>query len=313
MSPPLMQQQMATRRFHGKADCHWQGRSIRLPRNPVRKGNGMPLSIGKAWDDAKAAIAANRRLVTPVALGLILVPAVVSAMVEPRAVPGEQPEAGPWMIVMLVMIIVMLAGQMAIVLLTNGWQGSVGEAIGRAVKRLPTLILAALMVMVPLLLILSVVLAVIGFATGGDGQFSATSLSPTGWLVILVGFVIILAVGVRLLPMIVLIASEEIGPVAAIKRAFALTGGHFWKLLGFMLMATIAFLIVAAAAGAVIGSVVSLLLGRPDPWSVSLLLVALAAGLIQAAFISIYTAMLTRITAQLTGGQAGVPEVKRAE
>jgi hypothetical protein len=214
--------------------------------------------------------------------------------------------------VTLFMILVMLAGQMAIVLLTNGWHGSVGGAIGRAVKRLPTLILAALMVMVPLILIMSVVLAVVGMATGGDGQFSAASLSPAGKLVILAGLLIVLAVGVRLLPMIVLIASEDIGAVAAIKRAVALTRGHFWKLLAFMLLATIAFVILALAAGAVIGSVVSLVFGRPEPWSVSLLLVALTAGLVQAAFITIYTAMLARITAQLTGGQAGVPEVKRA-
>jgi hypothetical protein len=273
----------------------------------------MPLSIGNAWDDAKAAIAANRRLITPVALGLILVPAVVSAMIEPRTAAGTQPEAGPWMLITLVMIIIMLAGQMAIVLLTNGWHGSVGQAIGRAAKRLPTLILAALMVMVPLILILSLVLAVIGLATGADGQFSAASLSPTGWLVVLAGFIIILAVGVRLLPMIVLIASEDIGPIAAVRRAFQLTSGHFWKLLAFMLLATIAFLIVASAAGAVVGSVVSLLVGRPEPWSVSLLLLALTAGVVQAAFITIYTAMLTRITGQLDGGQAGVPDVKRAE
>ena len=273
----------------------------------------MALSIGKAWDDAKAAIAANRRLIIPVALGMILIPAVISAMVEPRAVPGEQPEAGSWMWVTLVMIIVMLAGQMAIVLLTNGWQGSVGEAIKRSMRRLPTLILAALMVMVPLILVLSLILAIVGFATGGGGQFSASNLSPAGWLVILIGLIVILAVGVRLLPMIVLVASEDIGPVAAIKRAFALTGGHFWKLLAFMLMATIAFLIMAGAAGAVIGSIVSLLLGSPEPWSVSLLLVALAAGLVQAAFITIYTAMLARITAQLLGEGAGVPDVKRAE
>jgi hypothetical protein len=273
----------------------------------------MSLSIGKAWDDARSAIVANRRLITPVALGLILVPAVVSAMIEPRTAAGTDPEAGPWMLFTLVMIIVMLAGQMAIVLLTNGWNGSVGEAIVRSMKRLPTLMLAALMVMVPLILILSLVLAIIGLATGADGQFSAASLSPTGWLVVLFGFVIILAVGVRLLPMIVLIASGDLGAVAAIRRAFQLTRGHFWKLLAFMLLATVAFLIVASAAGAVIGSVVSLALGRPEPWSVSLLLVALTAGLIQAAFIAIYTAMLTRITAQLDGGQAAVPEVKRAE
>lgn len=273
----------------------------------------MALSIGKAWDDAKASMAANKRLITPVALGLILVPAVISAMIEPRTAPGQQPEAGAWMLITLVMIIVMLAGQMAIVLLTNGWHGSVGGAIGRAMRRLPTLLLAALMVMVPLILLLSMILAILGFAAGGSGQLSAANLSPAGWLAVLIGFVVILAVGVRLLPMIVLVASEDLGPVATLKRAFALTRGHFWKLLAFMLLATIAFLIVAGAAGAVIGSVVSLALGRPEPWSVSLLLVALAAGLVQAAFITIYSAMLARITAQLVGDWAGVPDVKRAE
>jgi hypothetical protein len=272
----------------------------------------MLLSIGKAWDDTKAIVGANRRLIMPVALGLILVPAVVSAMVEPRAVPGKQPEAGVWMLVTLAMIMFMLAGQMAIALLTSGWRGSVGEAIWRALKRLPILILAALMVMVPLVLIMSVVLAVLGVAGGGDGQFSPTSLSPAGWLVILIGLLIVLAVGVRLLPMIVLIASEDIGPVAAIRRAVALTRGHFWKLLAFMLLATVAFLILASAAGAVVGSVVSLALGRPGPWSVALLLMALAAGLVQAAFITIYTAMLARITSQLAGGETGLPDVKRA-
>ena len=178
-------------------------------------------------------------------------------MIEPRTVPGEEPEAGPWMLVMLLMIIVMLVGQMAIVLLSNGWQGSVGEAIRRAVRRLPALLLAALMVMVPLILLMSAILAVAGMATGGDGTFTAVSLTPTGWLAILVGLIAVLAIGVRLLPLVVIVATEDVGPVAAIKRAFALTRGHFWKLLAFMLLATIAFLIVAAAAGAVVGSVIS--------------------------------------------------------
>lgn len=268
----------------------------------------MPLSIGTAWDEAKAALARNRRLVVPVALGLVLIPAVISAMVEPRAAPGEQPEAGPWMWVMLLMIIVMLVGQMALVLLSNGWQGSVGEAIGRAVRRLPILLLAALMVMFPLILLISVILAIAGAATGGgDGTFSAVSLTPAGWLAILVGLLVVLAIGVRLLPLVVIAVSENLGPIATIRRAVALTRGHFWKLLAFMLLATIAFLIVAAAVGAVFGSIISLLLGRPEAWSVSLLLVALVAGLIQAAFITIYTAMLARITAQLAAPQASVP------
>lgn len=271
----------------------------------------MSLSISRAWDEARAALAQNRRLLTPVALGLVLVPAVISSMVEPRTVPGEQPEAGPWMWITLAMIIVMLAGQLAIAMLTSGWQGSVGEAIRRALKRLPTLILSALLVMVPLVLVLSVMLALVGLSTGGDGEFSAAALNPAGWFVMLVGLIILLAIGVRLLPLVVIIASGDEGPIDSIKRAFELTRGQFWKLLGFMLLATIAFLIVAAAVGAVFGSLIAFLLGSPEPWSVSLLLVALAAGLVQAAFVTIYTAMLARITAQLSARHIHVPDTGR--
>lgn len=271
----------------------------------------MSLSISRAWDEARVALAQNRRLLSPVALGLVLVPAVVSSMVEPRPVPGEQPEPGGWMWITLAMIIVMLTGQLAIALMTNGWQGSVGGAIGRAVRRLPTLIMSALLIMVPLVLILSVILAMVGLSTGGAGEFTSAALTPTGWLVLLAGLVILLVIGVRLLPLVVIVASGDEGPIDSIKRAFELTRGHFWKLLGFMLLATVAFLIVAAAVGAVFGSLIAFLLGAPEPWSVSLALVALAAGLVQAAFVTIYTAMLARITAQLSARHIHVPDTNR--
>ncbi len=273
----------------------------------------MALSISKAWDEARTSLAANRRLITPVALGLILVPAVVSSMVEPRTAPGEQPEAGPWMWITLAMIIIMLTGQLALVLLTNGWQGSVGEAIKRALRRLPTLLISAMIVMVPLIVILTALLVIVGVGTGGDGRFSMASMSPTGWLVFFAGILILFVVAVRLLPLVVVTAAEDVGPIAAVRRSFALTAGHFWKLLGFVLLATIAFLVVAAAAGAVIGSIVALLFGRPEPWTVSLLLVALTAGLVQAAFVTFYTAMLARIAAQLNAGRPSVPDVEHKD
>ena len=65
------------------------------------------LSIGKAWDEAKAALIASRRLLVPIALGLVLLPAVIMAMIEPPTAAGQQPPAGPWMLVALVMVVVM--------------------------------------------------------------------------------------------------------------------------------------------------------------------------------------------------------------
>ncbi|MDQ3077300.1 MAG: hypothetical protein M3Q83_00480 [Pseudomonadota bacterium] len=259
------------------------------------------LSIGTAWSEAAAFVRRERRLLAPVVLGLILLPAVISTMVQPPTPASGSPEPGAWMFVAFAMILVMMAGQMAIVLLAEDWRGSIGEAIGRAARRLPTLIAAAVIVMLPMIVILSVVLAAVTFAGGGEGGVSAQNLSGGGGIAILLAVVLVLLIAVRLLPLVAVIARGTDGPISALKQTFRMTRGQFWKLLGFFLLMAITFVIVAAAVGAVFGSIVTLALGRPDPWTLSLLLIALIGGLVQAAFVTIYTAMLARIAVQLEG------------
>lgn len=271
------------------------------------------LSIGKAWDEAKAALQANRKLIVPVALGMVLLPAVIASMVEPQVPTGQQPPAGPWMLVALAMLIVMMVGQIAIVLLVNGWRGSVGEAIKQAARRVPTLILAALAISVPVILLFSAILAATALDSLESGQFNWTSISGTGWLLVLLCLLLLFYVAVRLLPLVAVAACEPVGPIAALKRSFALTSGHFWRLLGFIVMLMIGFLIVAMVVGMVVGGMVTLAFGQPESWSISLLLIALAGGLVQAGFVMVYTGMLARIYAQLSAGQASVPEVQRKE
>lgn len=269
------------------------------------------LSIGKAWDEAKAALIASRRLLVPIALGLVLLPAVIMAMIEPPTAAGQQPPAGPWMLVALVMVVVMIIGELAIVLLVNGWRGSVGGAISKASRRTPVFILAALCFILPLVVLFSVVLVASGATPGEGGQVDWTNFSGTGWLLMLLAVLATIYFSVRLLPLLVVAACETLGPIASLKRSFALSSGHFWRLLGFIVLIVIAFAIVAATVGAVVGSLVTLLAGEPQPWSLSLLLIALTGGLVQAAFVLVYTAMLARIYAQLAAPVASVPEVER--
>lgn len=269
------------------------------------------LSIGRAWDEAKAALQANRKLIVPVALGLVLLPAVVVSMVEPRVTPGDQPPAGAWMLVALAMVIVMLIGELAIVLLINGWRGSVGEAIGKAARRTPTFILAALTFLVPVVLLFSIILGVAGAGTAAPGQVDWANFGAAGWLALLACTVVLIYFSVRLLTLLAVVASEDVGPIVGLKRSFALTAGHFWRLLGFLLLLVVAFLIVALTVGAVIGGIVTLLFGQPEPWSLSLLLIALAGALVQAGFVMVYVAMLARIYVQLAAPVATVPDVER--
>lgn len=270
------------------------------------------LSIGKAWDEAKAALQANRKLIVPVALGMVLLPAVIASMVEPQVPATQQPPPGAWMLVVLAMIIVMIVGELAIVLLVNGWKGSVGDAIGRAARRVPILILAALAFIIPITFLVSIVL-MIGGAGAGGGEVDWTSFSGIGWLLLLICLIVLLFVSIRLLPLLAVVASETLGPIGSLKRSYALTEGNFWRLFGFLMLLAIAFLVVALTVGAVIGALVTLVFGPPEPWSISALLIALAGGLVQAGFVMVYTAMLARIYTQLSAGQPSVPEVKREE
>ena len=271
------------------------------------------LSIGKAWDEAKAALQANRKLIVPVALGLVLLPAVIVSMVEPQVPPGEQPPPGSWMFVALAMVVVMIVGQLAIVIMVNGWRGSVGEAIAQAARRAPTFILAVLGYLLPVIVISSIMLAILGVGTTDAGQVDWANFSGAGWLILLACFLMLIFFSVRLMPLTPVIAIERIGPIAALKRSFALTSGHFWRLFGFVAMLAIAFIIVAVTVGSVIGALVTLVAGPPEPWTLSLLLIALAAGLVQAGFVMVYLAMLARIYAQLGAGQASVPDVSRKD
>lgn len=264
----------------------------------------MKLSIGQAWDEARAALAAQRRLIIPVVLGLILLPAVIATMVQPRVEAGATPEPGGWMLVALAMIVLMLLGQVAVVLLVNGWRGSVGEAIGQAARRLPVLVAAALIVALPMFLLLSLALGVVALASGGSAAFVAGALSGKGALVLILTVLVFLFVAVRLMPMVAVVAEPGLGPVATLRRSFALTRGQFWRLLGFLLLIFFPFLIFAMAAGAVIGALVTVALGAAEPWTVAMLLLALASGLVQTAFVTVYTAMIARITVQLEAGRS---------
>ena len=117
-----------------------------------------------------------------------------------------------------------------------------------------------------------------------SGSFDVNSISGVGWLLLSLATVGFLYLSVRLLLLVPVVAMENLGPIASIRRVFALTSGHFWRLLGFLLILMVGFFIVALTVGAVIGALVTLVAGRPEPWSISLLLVALTGGLVQAGF-----------------------------
>ncbi len=266
----------------------------------------MKLSIGKAWDETSAFLGREARLVAPVALALFTLPTVLAEWAYPG---GNAAGGAGWL--MIPVLLAVLAGQMTIVLLVNGWRGSIGEALGTAARRLPVLVAALFIVFLPIVIVATLV---IGATLVGAGVTDPAAVTPAAlaklpgflWLM-LVLIILFLILGVRLFPVSAIAASERAGPFALIKRSWQLTRGVFWRLLALVVLLGVVGLILSSAVTMVVGSVATLAAGEPKAFNTSALIVALASGLIGAIVSTVSAAMAGRVYAQLAAPEPSVP------
>ncbi len=263
----------------------------------------LTLSIGKAWEETSAFLAREGRLVAPVALAMFALPSILLNWAYPAGAAGAA--GGGAMLALFVILVAVMIGQMTVILLAIGWHGSIGEAIRKVAKRVPSLLGAALIVFAPILM-----LFMIGFAAAliAAGIKDPTGLTPQalaripniGWMSLLL-MLVVLFVGVRLFPLSAVAAAEPVGPIGLLKRSWALTKRHFGRLLALLLLLAMAALILNAAVAAVVGSVTSLALGEARPFNLAALSVALAGGIVSALVSSVSAAMVGRVYVQLAG------------
>lgn len=266
----------------------------------------MRLSIGKAWEETSAFLGREARLVAPVALATFALPAVLASWAYPA---GTTRGGAGWL--MIIVLLAVLIGQMTVVLLVNGWRGSVGEAMAQAARRLPVLVAALIIIFLPIALIATVAL---GSALVGAGLTDPAAVTPAAlaklpgvlWIIVILSLVFII-LGVRLFPISATAASEKVGPFGLIKRSWTLTRGVFWRLLVLVLLLGVVALVLDRAVTAVVGSIATLAAGEARPFNTSALIVALASGLIGAMVSTVSAAMAGRVYAQLAAPEASVP------
>jgi len=267
------------------------------------------LSISQAWDETRGVIARDGKLIVSVALALIVLPVAVGLLLgPPKALSGEEPAAWGG-IVSLVVALIGIAGQIAIIRLALTSSVSVSEAIQHGFKRLVYAFaalflfgLAIVIVAVPVFLLLA----------GTDAIQAAVAQQPTPALgtAILVVLILVLIAGVRFQLIMPIASAEDANPIRILKRAWQLTKGHFWRLLGFLLLSLLLALILVLFLGQVTGALVAKsLFGDIQAFSVAALIAGLIAGAAQAAFAVIVSVMLGRIYVQLagSGAEASVP------
>jgi hypothetical protein len=205
------------------------------------------------------------------------------------------------MLIIVIVFVFTITGSLAISALALGRETIVGRAIAHAFRRMPSMLAASLLVAVVAVVILTAVALLLGIDMAELRAPTPATLRRF-FLAILLFLIIALPLWVRLMMMTPVAAAETAGPLAIISRSWALTRGHFWKLLGFVLLLAIVVIVISVVVSAVGGILVTLAAGRPEPGGLSWLLMLLVNAVFNAALTVVFTTMVARIYAQLSGG-----------
>lgn len=262
------------------------------------------LSISVAWEQAKAIVAREGRLLAAVALALIVLPEVLEAVV---GVPTDARTAQLPRVIQIAALLLQLVAQIAVSRLAIGPSVTVAEAIRQGFIRLISAFAALFLVSVGLVIISVVIAFGLGALQLMTVPAAGQAPPPSLILLLLVISVLVFAIFQLVFP---LAAVETGNPIRLLARSWELGHRHYLRLLGFVVIVFIGVGIIAAINQFAIGSVIILLLGRPSPGTVSALLLGLIGGTIQAAFTVVAAVMLARIYTQLAGrgeAQPGVP------
>lgn len=252
-------------------------------------------SVSRAWDETMGVLRHDSRLIIPIALAFLVLPGVISDTARPQIGDSASNPSGLMLTFMLIVLIAALVGQLAIIWLSISPGANVREAINRGARKVPAVIVSALMLLIPVSLILApFVLPILASPTNPPRGASLALLIAVPLLLILAcRFLLASTTGVV----------EGLGPLAMLKRSWALTRGSTAKLYGMFLLFMLAALIVVMATQFVAGSLIIVALGRPEPWSIAALLTGLVVQLSTAIVSVMVTIMIARVYAQLAGAE----------
>lgn len=134
------------------------------------------LSISTAWDESKAILAREGRLMMSVSLALVALPSMLAGLINPA---GLSDATTPVAIDLVVIVasLVTVSGQLALIRLALPPSLSVGEAIGHGFRRLPVYFVAAI-IMLAGFAGLALPFAAIAVALGEPMDAAAAAASP---------------------------------------------------------------------------------------------------------------------------------------
>jgi hypothetical protein len=283
----------------------------------------MNFDMNRTWSQAVALIRANFQLLAIVAGSFVLLPtlafylfnpellAVLADAGEPGKMEGVLQAALPRLLAFGVgVFIVQMIGQGALVSLVGQHRPTVGEAIRTGVRSLPSIVAAMILFIIGLwlaLLLLSLPIAIVAVLLGASAQGAAAiSAGPLGSVISIVVFVIELYLMVRFmmtLPVVVL--EHQLNPMKAMARSWRLTKPCAWRVLAFVVLLGVAYVVIVLLAMLVLGAV-GLVTGSATAsgqvGATSALGFGIVAALLGAAVTMMVAAILVSLHRQLAGG-----------
>jgi hypothetical protein len=256
------------------------------------------VSISQAWDETRAVLARDGKLISSVALALLVLPGVVLNVLLPNGVAGTTGRP-IWVIIGVAGLLLTFTGQLSVLRLSMGPHISVGEAIRRAAVRVLPFFGAFLLWVVPFLLLGSMPYNVIRSHPGES--------STTAGLELIAVMAVAVFLAVRLLLVGPVACAEQGGSLRIIGRSWELTEGNWWRLFGFVFFFAIAAIILIMAVTNGLGLVVRLTIGQVTPLSVAGLVLVLVGQLLTVAIYVVLFVMQARIYSQLAGSRGAEP------
>lgn len=273
------------------------------------------VKMGTVWDRAIEFLSDHVAIIVPIALLAIFVPTSITGSLSPLWSTAGSGLKALLAVLSLAFAAVGVWGQLAISAL------AIDPAAGRGAGRVATArLLPALGVYLVLAILLGLLVLPIGFILAASGtdimqlRMANPASLPAGvaGTVALYGIVLLIAVlflGARLALTTPVIVAERRG-LGAIPRAFALSRGLTWKLVGVILLYLVVANVASLAAQSVFGSILGLLSRGEGPVTVASVITAVVVAAVQAAFTVLATAFLAKLYVAIMherDGAAAVP------
>lgn len=261
--------------------------------------------IGDVWDSTTDVLAGRAGLLAPIAaLAFLLLPVLEAAV---RTFGGTS--AGAALIASLIGLAALVAtlwGSLAVAAVASDPATTRAEA-GRLARARLGKGLAVMLVLIAAAIVLTLPIVIALASTGFDFRAAAAQqaagqmppVAPGARLFVALYGLFLLALGIwagaRLFLLYVVVLNESRG-IGALGRSIQLTRGMTAKLVGVVVLLTIAYLVASAAARSVVGLVFRLALG-PQNIATALFMAAVAAAIVTAAFSTLIQVFAARLYA----------------